>query len=955
MVLTPTEFDAWSQRIGLTEKAIAEVQKVRFSDPERLVGGGKSNVAGRFPSPKMGRTIQFESHQNELALIYKLEYDNDVLEYWDQPPSFYLDYLSKSGRRNHHPYTADFFVIRRNSAGWEECKTEEELHKLGESSPNRWRNEGESWYCPPGETYAQQFGLYYSVRSSKEINWVFIENFVWLEDYFTNKPLKVETVITSTIQALVRSQPGISLAEIREHVPDATADDLNILIATRQIFVDLEKYLLPLPDQVKVFIDQDNYDHYKLITVVAAPTGLDSGRLDIAVGKTIYWDGESWLIANTGESSIALIRADGQYVDLPNKTFEALVRDGKIIGSLTTSEGSIYSEAEELWRRASKHAQEIAYSRSKELEPFLSGDKPRKEMTRSQQRWLARYLKNEKIVGNGLVGLLPNFQNRGWRRDGIEPEVQQLMEQHVESEYENIKQTSVRHVYRMFKQFCEEKGYTPPSSESYRLAVIARPLRDQITARTGERSGYSEEDFHWYLHREETPVHGRRPFQICHLDCSKVDLELLSEIMLLMGVDSSELREKAEMGRAYVITLMDAYSRRVLATYMTYDPPSYRSVMMVLRLCVDRWRRLPQILVVDQGSEFDNVYFDVLLAHYRITKKQRPAAKPRNGTVIECLFGVTDKEFWHNLKGNTQIMKLVRQVTKKVNPKNNAEWTLVRIYLFFYFYCHEIYDTCPHPALRMSPREAFKIGLERGGLRGHTLISPKEFKFLSMPEPRDRNGQRQVTAKGIKLHYIWYWHESFKKIRRKSQRVKVDVRFDPFDITVAYAYVDGEWVTCRPKRIWELEMLVGRSEKEMIAAVEEIKKLNQLQGKDFTDLTDKKLAAFFKHVEMSEAALTSAWRDAKERVAIQHWRDLERQLVHAFIEKSEAEPETNHLIKLLNLPTPQNENTVVSELTAAKDCSVEIFDADDAFRDDDEFEEDESDFNANSYEPLEVM
>ena len=38
----------------------------------------------------MGVTIQFESHKNELARIRELEYDPEVLEYYDQPPSIKL-------------------------------------------------------------------------------------------------------------------------------------------------------------------------------------------------------------------------------------------------------------------------------------------------------------------------------------------------------------------------------------------------------------------------------------------------------------------------------------------------------------------------------------------------------------------------------------------------------------------------------------------------------------------------------------------------------------------------------------------------------------------------------------------------------------------------------------------------------------------------------------------------
>jgi hypothetical protein len=67
------------------------IHQIRSSDPARRVGGGHRNVSGRYPSKKMGVTIQFESHRVELARIYELEHDPDVLEYWDQPPQFLID------------------------------------------------------------------------------------------------------------------------------------------------------------------------------------------------------------------------------------------------------------------------------------------------------------------------------------------------------------------------------------------------------------------------------------------------------------------------------------------------------------------------------------------------------------------------------------------------------------------------------------------------------------------------------------------------------------------------------------------------------------------------------------------------------------------------------------------------------------------------------------------------
>ena len=98
--------------------------------------------------------------------------------------------------------------------------------------------------------------------------------------------------------------------------------------------------------------------------------------------------------------------------------------------------------------------------------------------------------------------------------------------------------------------------------------------------------------------------------------------------------------------------------------------------MRVLRNCVRRQNRLPQIIVVDNGKEFNGVYFEVLLGAYNIAKKSRPAGKPRFGSVCERIFGTINTQFIHNLVGNTQLTKSVRNLTKSVDPTRRAAWTL---------------------------------------------------------------------------------------------------------------------------------------------------------------------------------------------------------------------------------------------------------------------------------------
>jgi hypothetical protein len=79
------EFRAWCQRFHLSGDTAEMLSTIRSSSPVRKVRGRASNVAGRYLSPKMQRTIQFESQHVELWAIYAMERDETVLEYYDQP------------------------------------------------------------------------------------------------------------------------------------------------------------------------------------------------------------------------------------------------------------------------------------------------------------------------------------------------------------------------------------------------------------------------------------------------------------------------------------------------------------------------------------------------------------------------------------------------------------------------------------------------------------------------------------------------------------------------------------------------------------------------------------------------------------------------------------------------------------------------------------------------------
>ncbi|WP_202925108.1 Mu transposase C-terminal domain-containing protein [Myxacorys almedinensis] len=333
-----------------------------------------------------------------------------------------------------------------------------------------------------------------------------------------------------------------------------------------------------------------------------------------------------------------------------------------------------------------------------------------------------------------------------------------------------------------------------------------------------------------------------------HIDHTQLDIELVSSLQSLepahLSLDEIDLQHP--LGRPWATFMVDAYSRRLLAVYLTFDAPSYRSCMMVTRICVQRFQRLPQMIVVDNGAEFHSHYFEQLLTYYICTKKHRPPAHARFGSVLERLFGTANTQLIHELQGNTQITRQVRQVTKAVNPRTLAVWTLPDLYTVLCQWAYEIYDQREHPALGQSPRFAFETGLVTSGSRWQRHVAYDEiFQMLTLPAPE--RGKRKVQpGRGVKIHNIYYWSNAFRE--PVVEQSMVEVRYDPFDISQAYALVQGQWVKCLSAYYLDLQ---SRSEREIQLISAELTERKRINGQTLT-ITDKELVEFLNSQQAKE-------------------------------------------------------------------------------------------------------
>ena len=878
-------------QFALPASTQAVVNTIRAAPPSRLVRAAAGNVTVRYSSRKMGQVIQAESHRNELAFIYLLEHDPLVLEYYDQPPPLKLNYQRSDGRQASPRYTPDFFVIRQDKLGWVECKTEQELEKLEIKDSNRYiRDKAGRWCCPPGQTYAQALGLTFQVWSSAQVDWVYLHNLHFLEDFLgLNRP-NVNTEATLEIQRLVRARPAITLKEVLDSLVAAKPDDVYSLIAQEQIYFDMYSARLSESPQVRLYPDPqtafeskklrsiDNNDTFNRVTGEAAAVekGLDLPRpalIQVVAGASLLWDGKAWLIINIGDTTISLLSStpgtgeqQPELVELPNGLFEQLIRQGKVQGnfdqSSATEKGSDSATnpstgdvIKELITGAAPKDLSEANRRAGIVRSLLQKEQTLAELVvthkagkRTIWRWVAAFRQAEQKygLGNGYLGLLPDIRGRGNRQQRLSPATLDLMREFVEQVYETPKQRRIYAVWGALLVKCQEQGLVAPGYKTFVQAVRSRPLYEQKRKREGERAAYVHQAFYWQL-EYTTPRHGDYPFQICHIDHTELDLEL------------KHSTTGENMGRPWVTFLSDAYSRRILAFYLTYDPPSYRSCMMVLRECVQRHGRLPQTLVADGGREFHSLYFETLLARYECHLKTRPAVQPRFGSICERLFGTTNTRFIYNLEGNTQLTKRVRVVTAQVNPKKLAVWELESFYRHLYQWAYQEYETIRHPALGRSPREAFTSGLLESGRRLSRFI-PYDADFIFSTLPTTARGTARVQVNyGIKLNHIYYWSNEFQD--PQIERSQVPVRYDPFNAGIAYAYVKGKWVECLAELY---SVFKGRSEREIKQATVELRQ-QQRQTDQNASITAYQLAVFLNSVEAEEQLAKQRQRDGEAK------------------------------------------------------------------------------------------
>src|SRR5258706_14799685 len=96
-------------------------------------------------------------------------------------------------------------------------------------------------------------------------------------------------------------------------------------------------------------------------------------------------------------------------------------------------------------------------------------------------------------------------------------------------------------------------------------------------------------------------------------------------------------------------------------------------------------------------------------------------------------------------------------------------------------------------------------------LREHCTprLIPYSEDFLMLARPMTRTGQAKIfSSRGITVNSLHYWHEQMRSPQVWGKTVPV--RYEPYDMGVAYAFIEGQWLECIGG---EYAQVHGRSER----------------------------------------------------------------------------------------------------------------------------------------------
>ncbi|MEM8673442.1 MAG: Mu transposase C-terminal domain-containing protein [Cyanobacteria bacterium P01_G01_bin.67] len=421
-------------------------------------------------------------------------------------------------------------------------------------------------------------------------------------------------------------------------------------------------------------------------------------------------------------------------------------------------------------------------------------DKPQPSFI-SVYRWLKKYKQSEEDIHS----LVSNVSKKGNRKSRLAPEVRSIIQQAIEEIYLSRNQGSVKDTYdRVIVLIVEENRYRQslnlpelkiPSYVTIGQIIKKIPSHERDRARLGKRTAD-------LIHRPVSIGQGASPTR--PLEVVEIDHSLLPFYVL-----DNEYR--LPVGLPWLTSAVDLYSQTVIGYYLTFDTPTYLSVMYCLlhsirskeyvkseyRRVKNDWNSygLIETLKVDNGLDFKGKSLEDACRELKITLEFCPVRMPWYKGTVERFFGGIQQQLGGHIPGNCG--KFLE--SNDYDPKKQAVVTLQELQEIIHLFLIDIHNQSTHTKLKSTRASVWHHGVQSYPV---SLPSSDDNLKVLLGDIDERTIQRE----GIVLEYIYYNSDHLQALRdryeatdlRRSNnrkgKEKAKFKYNRNDLSVIYVF-----------------------------------------------------------------------------------------------------------------------------------------------------------------------
>lgn len=404
-------------------------------------------------------------------------------------------------------------------------------------------------------------------------------------------------------------------------------------------------------------------------------------------------------------------------------------------------------------------------------------------------RTLRRYKKAFRESGEDIRSIVPLWRNCGNDEPLIGSVHKAFLEAFIRSGKRDRHDPTISACFHAYEKAFEEAKREldfydehPICRSSFYTYWDKTPLRDEDSHSKGGRR--LENELADSIDPSTRTILATRAWAVAHIDHWKTDLHLL--VGYINGVKITK--------RAWLTAMVDAFNKKVLAIWLSFADPSKKSCTMVVRDCVRRHGKLPEMIITDGGSDFKSAHFFVMLATFRVIRCERPPEDPRFGQEVERLFKDFKVRFARGLPGFGISIERSRAVSAAFKASKSSELTLIDA-----FEAIEAYTFNGHnhglASDELSSRHA--LGEQATKLYPHGGRKVDwDLKFLIATSIEAPDSDYKLwTGRGIHVYDKWY--SSPHLLEYRGYKKDLTVRLEPYDESVIYVCIDGKWLECR--------------------------------------------------------------------------------------------------------------------------------------------------------------